>query len=214
RGADADAGRGVGTGWHQGERDRPRLDPDPAGRGSDQLRAGRRGAPDRPHPDAAPGLARGDRAGDRVPGQRRLVLYHRPGPGGRRRHVDRHQHLTPDGHLGYPDACGGNSMLNWPADLQALTTWLPGWPDPPWQMRGTTVTAWFVPPRPLLDSVLGPLCDDTDPRRLARVRFYDVEFAGQSRNASVPAQGRFREAVVAFPARVADLIGEVSAFMW
>jgi hypothetical protein len=105
-------------------------------------------------------------------------------------------------------------MLNWPADLQALTTWLPGWPDPPWQMRGTTVTAWFVPPRPLLDSVLGPLCDDTDPHRLARVRFYDVEFAGQSRNASVPAQGRFREAVVAFPARVADLIGEVSAFMW
>ena len=105
-------------------------------------------------------------------------------------------------------------MLNWPTDLHALAAWLPGWPDPPWQMRGTTVTAWFVPPRPLLESVLGLLRDDHDQDRLARVRFYDVEFAGQSRNPSVAAQGRFREAVVAFPARVDDLIGEVSVFMW
>lgn len=105
-------------------------------------------------------------------------------------------------------------MLNWPADLQALTTWLPGWPDPPWDMRGTTVTAWFAPPRPLLERVLGPLRDDRGPGRLARVRFYDVEFAGRSRNPGVATQGRFREAVVAFPARVGDLIGEVSAFMW
>ena len=103
-------------------------------------------------------------------------------------------------------------MLNWPADLQALTTWLPGWPEPPWRMRGTTVTAWFVPSRALLESVLGPLRDAT-PDRLARVRFYDIEFTGPGRNPSA-AQGRFREAVVAFPARVADLIGEVSAFMW
>ena len=105
-------------------------------------------------------------------------------------------------------------MLNWPTEMQALAAWLPGWPDPPWDMRGTTVTAWFVPPRPLLERVLGPLRDGQGPDRLARVRFYDVEFAGRSRNPSVAAQGRFREAVVAFPARVGEIIGEVSVFMW
>jgi Acetoacetate decarboxylase (ADC) len=105
-------------------------------------------------------------------------------------------------------------MLNWPPELQALAAWLPGWPDPPWRMRGTTVTAWFVPPRPLLESVLGLLRDDEAQDRPARVRFYDIEFAGQSRSPNVAAQGRFREAVVALPARVTDRIGEVSAFMW
>jgi hypothetical protein len=101
-------------------------------------------------------------------------------------------------------------MRDWPAALDALATWLPGWPDAPWRMRGTTVTAWFGPPEPLAGSLLGPL-HDASPGRAARVRFYDVEFAGAQRAA---AAGRFREAVVAFPARSGALIGEVSAFMW
>jgi len=104
-------------------------------------------------------------------------------------------------------------MRDWPGGLEALATWLPGWPDPPWWMRGTTVTAWFIPPEPLAGTVLGPL-HDAGAKRLARVRFYDVEFAGRGRPAGIAGDGRFREAVIAFPARAGDVIGEVSAFMW
>lgn len=104
-------------------------------------------------------------------------------------------------------------MSIWPAELEALATWLPGWPDAPWRMRGTTVTAWFVPPGPLAESLLGPL-RDADPHRTARIRFYDVEFAGSQRSVSTAGRGHFREAVVAFPARSGELIGEVSTFMW
>jgi hypothetical protein len=104
-------------------------------------------------------------------------------------------------------------MRNWPAELEALATWLPGWPDAPWRMRGSTVTAWFAPPPPLARSLLGPLCD-AGPGRVARVRFYDVEFTGAQHPPGTPGYGRFREAVVAFPARSGEVIGEVSAFMW
>ncbi len=104
-------------------------------------------------------------------------------------------------------------MIGWPADLDALQTWLPGWPEPPWRMRGITITAWFVPPRQLVGALLGPLRDDSG-ARWARVRFYDVQFAGRNRNPSVAADGELREAVVAFPARVGNVRGEVSAFMW
>jgi hypothetical protein len=103
-------------------------------------------------------------------------------------------------------------MRSWPAELEALATWLPSWPDAPWRMRGATVTAWFAPPEPLGEALLGPLYDAT-PGRLARIRFYDVEFTG-ARAVSTAGYGRFREAVVAFPARSGDVIGEVSAFMW
>lgn len=104
-------------------------------------------------------------------------------------------------------------MHRWPAELEALATWLPSWPDAPWRMRGTTVTAWFAPPKPLAESLLGPLCD-ASPDRVARVRFYDVEFAGAQHPLRTAGYGHFREAVVAFPARSGQLIGEVSAFMW
>jgi hypothetical protein len=104
-------------------------------------------------------------------------------------------------------------MRNWPAELEALATWLPGWPDAPWRMRGTTVTAWFDSPEPLAESLLGPL-HDASPDRVARVRFYDVDFAEAQHPVSTARYGHFREAVVAFPARSGELIGEVSAFMW
>jgi hypothetical protein len=80
-------------------------------------------------------------------------------------------------------------------------------------MRGTTVTAWFVPPRRQAEALLGPLRDDSTDR-WGRVRFYNVQFAGISRSAAIPGEGEFREAVVAFPAQVGGVQGEISAFMW
>jgi Acetoacetate decarboxylase (ADC) len=102
---------------------------------------------------------------------------------------------------------------SWPPDLRALQTWLPGWPEPPWRMRGTTVTAWFVPPGPHAEALLGPLRDDCSDR-WGRVRFYAVQFSGPSRSPAIPREGEFREAVVALPARVGGVQGEISAFMW
>jgi len=102
------------------------------------------------------------------------------------------------------------------AELAVIRKWLFDWPDAPWLMTGTTATAWFAPSPELLAAVLGTrLRDVAHPDRLARIRFYDVGFAGATAEGYLGHDaGRFREAVVAFPSSVGDVQGEISTFMW
>lgn len=91
------------------------------------------------------------------------------------------------------------------------------WPEPPWIMAGSRVTAWFSVPWDALPAVMSPdLLPERTPTVDMRLRFYEVQFRGTA--AVAPAlgsdRGRFREAVFAFPARAGDVSGEVSLFMW
>ena len=47
-----------------------------------------------------------------------------------------------------------------------------------------------------------------------RLRFYDLEYRSDAPTTSADSSGRFREAVVAFPATYGTTVGEVSAYMW
>jgi hypothetical protein len=106
--------------------------------------------------------------------------------------------------------------MTWTAAVAPLRRWMTGWPDPPWSMTGRTVTLWFETPTALAFELLGERLVDPDHTRPSRLRFYDVEFAGRSGDSwqEHSMTGRFREAVVALPARCAQVTGEVSTFMW
>jgi hypothetical protein len=103
--------------------------------------------------------------------------------------------------------------------------WRDPWPspqtpyyDPPWLMRGRAATAWFQAPWDVATATLSPaLLPEAAPRVKARLRFYDLEFEAPFPSRELPLaerRGRFREAVVAFHAKHADLDGEVSTFLW
>ena len=107
--------------------------------------------------------------------------------------------------------------MTWPTTVDALRSWLVGWPDPPWLMSGQTVTVWFEPPADLSQRLLGAdFASTARPRRPARLRFYDVSFTGSSADSwqRDSSAGRFREAVFALPAEVKGIEGEVSTHMW
>jgi Acetoacetate decarboxylase (ADC) len=99
----------------------------------------------------------------------------------------------------------------WPLPVRA-------WADPPWEMRGRSLTAWFQAPWAALESVLSP---DLLPARsrsvLMRIRFYDLEFralGGVPEGHLAPLAGRVREAVVAVPALAGVSEGDATLFMW
>ncbi len=107
--------------------------------------------------------------------------------------------------------------MTWPIAVDALRSWLVGWPDPPWLMSGRTVTVWFEPPAALSQHLLGTdFASNEEPRRPARLRFYDVSFTGSSADSwqREYSTGHFREAVFAVPASVKGIEGEVSTHMW
>lgn len=102
-------------------------------------------------------------------------------------------------------------------------TWRDPWPlshgaypDPPWIMRGSRVTAWIDIPTSVAVRALSPNLRPSSLGHLrARLRFYDVEFEGRERSGvSGPRSGVFREAVIGVPAVANQIVGEVSAFMW
>ncbi len=92
------------------------------------------------------------------------------------------------------------------------------WLDPPWLMSGRAVTAWFPAPWDVVEKALSPdLLPEPAPFLRSRLRFYDLRFQARGSapvHAPPPRDGRFREAVVAFPARFDELDGEVSVFLW
>lgn len=99
----------------------------------------------------------------------------------------------------------------WPSPQEA-------WPDPPWVMQGRALTAWFSVPWSFATRAMSP---DLLPERVAsvriRLRYYDLRFQSLSRPSKTTGavhEGRFKEATVAFPARVGQIQGEVSLFMW
>ena len=94
----------------------------------------------------------------------------------------------------------------------------PAWHDPPWLLGGRVVTAWFMAPWEVVEHSLSP---DLLPERASeirtRLRFYELEFEALGRHPGqplAPTTGRFKEAVVGFPARAGELEGEASIFMW
>jgi len=103
-------------------------------------------------------------------------------------------------------------------------SWRNPWPspqtpylDPPWLMRGRAVTAWFDVPWDAVASVMSPdLMPAPAPTVRGRLRFYDMRFEGprEHNHGLAPREGQFREGVVAFAARGAELDGEVSLFLW
>jgi hypothetical protein len=108
---------------------------------------------------------------------------------------------------------------------QPLSSWRDPWPlpvrawaDPPWEMRGRSLTAWFEAPWTALERVLSP--DLLPPRATSvrmRIRFYDLEFSalgGAPAGHSAPQSGRVREAVVAVPALAGETEGDATLFMW
>lgn len=89
----------------------------------------------------------------------------------------------------------------------------PSWPARPWIMSGTVVTAWFTLEHGAISTMLSPdLVPTGEPTRPSRLRFYDIEYHSGSDTSA--GDGRFKEAVVAFPASYGEETGEVSAFMW
>ena len=92
------------------------------------------------------------------------------------------------------------------------------WPDPPWSISGRTLTAWFDVPRSLLEAVLPDyLLPPESTGSWARLRFYDAAFravGARELHPLVVREGRFREAVVAFPAACGDFLGDSTLFMW
>jgi hypothetical protein len=94
----------------------------------------------------------------------------------------------------------------------------PAWQDPPWLLAGRVVTAWFMVPWHVAEGAMSPdlLPERTDEVRI-RLRFYELTFEALGENPGqslAPTEGNFREAVVGFPARFGELVGEVSLFMW
>jgi hypothetical protein len=94
----------------------------------------------------------------------------------------------------------------------------PAWQDPPWRLTGRVLTAWFEVPFAVLEGAMSPdLLPQRTPTARIRLRFYDLAFEALGANDGqrlAPREGRFREAVIGFPARFGGLAGESSLFMW
>src|SRR6266508_1124642 len=94
----------------------------------------------------------------------------------------------------------------------------PSWQDPPWLMTGRVLTAWFEAPWAVLAASMSP---ELRPEQAAqvriRLRFYELRFEALGRNEGQPlspAEGRFREGAIGFPARARDVDGEASLYLW
>ena len=94
----------------------------------------------------------------------------------------------------------------------------PAWHDPPWVLGGRVVTAWFMAPWEVVERSLSPdMLPEPASEIRTRLRFYELEFEALGRHPGqplAPTRGRFKEAVVGFPARAGELEGESSMFMW
>jgi hypothetical protein len=94
----------------------------------------------------------------------------------------------------------------------------PAWQDPPWLLAGRVITAWFMVPWEVAKRAMSPdLMPDPANEVRIRLRFYELTFEALGENPGqslAPRAGRFREAVVGFPARFGERAGEVSLFMW
>ena len=94
----------------------------------------------------------------------------------------------------------------------------PAWQDPPWLLAGRVVTAWFLAPWGVAEAVMSPdLLPERAEQIRVRLRFYELTFIALGNNPGqslAPKEGRFREAVVGFPARFKERNGELSLFMW
>ncbi len=94
----------------------------------------------------------------------------------------------------------------------------PAWHDPPWLLGGRVVTAWFLAPWEVVERSLSPdLLPECASEIRTRLRFYELDFKAVGRHPGqplAPTEGRFKEAVVGFPARSGELEGEASMFMW
>ena len=96
--------------------------------------------------------------------------------------------------------------------------------DPPWVLRGSSVTAWFPASPAMVKRILSPDLEPVEePGGVpARLRFYWVDYGRVDDNPSGQAgpagkwtrAGSFHEAVVAFAVSVRGRRGEVSCFMW
>jgi Acetoacetate decarboxylase (ADC) len=96
--------------------------------------------------------------------------------------------------------------------------------DPPWVLRGSSVTAWFPTSAGMVKRMLSPDLEPVEEHGgvPTRLRFYWVDYGRVDGN---PADrdgsagnwsraGSFHEAVVAFAVSVGGSRGEVSCFMW
>ena len=96
--------------------------------------------------------------------------------------------------------------------------------DPPWVLRGSSVTAWFPTSPGTVRRILSPDLEPVEePGGVpTRLRFYWVDYGRADDNPSGQAgsarnwtrAGSFHEAVVAFAVSVRGRRGEVSCFMW
>lgn len=84
----------------------------------------------------------------------------------------------------------------------------PLWPDPPWEMEGKVLTAWFHVDPALLANLAHPDFPPNPDGRQTRLRFYDIEAQADGRSI------RFSEAVVAYKTEFEGVAGELSALMW
>lgn len=86
---------------------------------------------------------------------------------------------------------------------------------PPWRMRGRTLALWFRLADPDEARRHVPAVVEMDEDPIVRARFWDME------HDAVPIDGggerpwrRFREAVVAFPVRYRDVVGDYPTYMY
>jgi len=91
----------------------------------------------------------------------------------------------------------------------------PNWPAAPWLMAGTVLTAWFQLPREQIEALISrSLVPESGELGPSRLRFYELDYYPDGPDADAHTGGRFREAVVAFPATFNGTVGEISAHMW
>jgi len=99
----------------------------------------------------------------------------------------------------------------WPAP-QSL------WADPPWILSGTSITAWFEVDLEAVKKVVSPAFESFSGEKgvFTRLRFYDIKFEPRDGSSAFKKEfsGGFKEAVIAFKGKCADVDGEFSAFMW
>jgi hypothetical protein len=92
------------------------------------------------------------------------------------------------------------------------------WADPPWILSGTSITAWFEVDKAAVKKLVSPAFEGISGEKgvLTRLRFYDIKFEPRDGSADFKREmsGGFKEAVIAFKGRCADIEGEYSAFMW
>lgn len=83
-----------------------------------------------------------------------------------------------------------------------------GWPDPPWTMAGSVLTAWFDANATDVKRLAHPDFHPYEERVRCRLRFYSLQVSGEDRHFS------FREVVVAYRLNYRGVVGELSALMW